>query len=44
MNRPKLTVLLALLAYLFAPSAHADLALANAKGCLAGHELKAKKV
>ena len=38
------TILLAALATTFSFSAHADQALANAKGCLACHELKTKKI
>lgn len=42
---PKLALLgFAAIAAAFSPLAHADQALANAKGCLACHELKAKKI
>lgn len=44
MNRLKLTTILILLMPLFTASAHADQAPANAKGCFACHEIKAKKV
>ena len=44
MSNPNRLVLLALLTLTLSPLAQADQALANAKGCLACHELKTKKV
>ena len=44
MNRNTVTSSLALIALLFTVPAQADPALANAKGCLACHDLKVKKI
>lgn len=44
MNRITVTTIVALMAFLFTPLAQADPALANAKGCLACHDLKIKKI
>ena len=44
MPKPNRLFILALLTLALSPPAQADQALANAKGCLACHELKTKKV
>lgn len=44
MRNSKLALLAIFFVSLFAATAHADQALANAKGCMACHQLEAKKV